>query len=581
MKNSTFQSYSHIVDQAFGIQLPPAKMALLESRLYSLFQSKDFKTPYDNAESFLAYVESDKTGKALRVLGEAITTHHTFFLRESDHFRFFRDNVLPWMEEAAAGDRDLRVWCAASSTGEEAYTLAMLLADRFALKTPSWERTLLATDLARNVLETAKRGLYPRESIRVLPPAWQQLYFHMQGDYAAVSDSIKTAVTYRPFNLMTPSFPFRRQFHTIFCRNVMIYFDIPTRRELVRKFYDFLLPGGYLFVGHAEAIQPEFAPFIYVEPSVYRKPLAKMSGQGVPVLLPERSRSIMRAQDDVRNQASMATRGAGEAQRILSGEAPVHPQGIGYAPSNVARATESTIDTAQGSLAAEASPTRLHVTPFTTNSIVNAMTQVVNPKVFQTMQTTNPIQFNGIKLIAIGASTGGTEALAKVLSMLPPPLPPILVVQHIPPGFSRMFAERLNNDCSLAASEAIDGERLMANHIYVAPGGKHMQLKPLGTELFVIVKPGELVNGHCPSVDVMFNSCTVLKKNVFGVILTGMGDDGARGLLAMRKAGAHTVGQDEKTCVVYGMPRAAKMMGGVEREAPLESIAGIIKAACS
>ena len=182
-----------------------------------------------------------------------------------------------------------------------------------------------------------------------------------------------------------------------------------------------------------------------------------------------------------------------------------------------------------------------------------------------------------IRLIALGASTGGTEALATVIHGLTPPLPPIVIVQHIPAGFSQMFAGRLNRESELTAAEGIDGEHLKDNHIYLAPGGKHMRVQSFGGVLSIDVKHGPTVNGHCPSVDVLFDSVArSLGKNAIGAIFTGMGADGAKGLLHMREAGAHTLGQDEASCVVYGMPRAAYELGAVERQLPLKAFSGAI-----
>jgi two-component system chemotaxis response regulator CheB len=179
------------------------------------------------------------------------------------------------------------------------------------------------------------------------------------------------------------------------------------------------------------------------------------------------------------------------------------------------------------------------------------------------------------KVIAIGASTGGTEALMEVLSALPADMPGIAIVQHMPPGFTTSFADRLNYFCQLRISEARDGDRLLPGHALLAPGGYHMAVRRDGAQYFVRVGMGEPVNRHRPSVDVLFNSCARhVGRNAIGVILTGMGGDGARGMLAMRQAGAHTIGQDEATCVVYGMPREAVSLGGVDDVVPLTSIAG-------
>ncbi len=177
-------------------------------------------------------------------------------------------------------------------------------------------------------------------------------------------------------------------------------------------------------------------------------------------------------------------------------------------------------------------------------------------------------------LIALGASTGGTEATSKLLKRLPVSIPGMVVTQHMPPVFTTMYAKRLNDECALAVKEAEDGESLLPGHVYIAPGDRHMSVLKKGTSIQIRCLAGEKVNGHCPSVDVLFNSVAQFaSKDTVGIILTGMGQDGAKGLLAMRQKGAFTIGQDEKSCVVYGMPAAAYRTGAVEKQAPLERIA--------
>jgi two-component system chemotaxis response regulator CheB len=184
------------------------------------------------------------------------------------------------------------------------------------------------------------------------------------------------------------------------------------------------------------------------------------------------------------------------------------------------------------------------------------------------------------KIIAIGASTGGTDAIFNILKCLPSDIPGIAIVQHIPPLFSRMFAERLNNTTSLRVREAQNGDYIEKGLALIAPGDKHMRVKKIGDRLKVEVAEGEKVNGHCPSVDVLFDSvASACAGCAVGVILTGMGEDGARGLLNMRNGGARTIGQDEKSSVVYGMPKAAYDMGAVEKQTALENIPQAIIAA--
>ena len=179
----------------------------------------------------------------------------------------------------------------------------------------------------------------------------------------------------------------------------------------------------------------------------------------------------------------------------------------------------------------------------------------------------------GRKVVAIGASTGGVEALITVLQKFPVNCPPTVITQHMPPSFTKSFAERLNRLCAPRVEEAVDGARLEIGRIYLAPGGdRHLQIANASAPCCRLVER-DPVNGHRPSVDVLFDSVAELAgRNAVGVILTGMGRDGAAGLLKMRHAGAHTIGQNEKTCVVYGMPRVAYELGAVEHQLPLASI---------
>jgi len=181
------------------------------------------------------------------------------------------------------------------------------------------------------------------------------------------------------------------------------------------------------------------------------------------------------------------------------------------------------------------------------------------------------------KIIAIGTSTGGTQALEVVLKELDKKCPGIVIVQHMPAQFTKAFAERLNGMCEINVCEAVNGQEITQGQAIVSPGGKHMTVKRRGSHYFVEVIDGPLVNRHKPSVDVLFRSVAKSAgKNALGVIMTGMGDDGAKGLKEIRDTGAHTVGQDEATSVVYGMPNEAFKAGAVEKQLPLHRIAGAL-----
>jgi len=178
------------------------------------------------------------------------------------------------------------------------------------------------------------------------------------------------------------------------------------------------------------------------------------------------------------------------------------------------------------------------------------------------------------KVVVIGASTGGTKAIYDILKMMPPNAPGIAIVQHMPEIFTRSFADRLNAEVAMNVKEAEDGDVLSAGKVLIAPGNKHLIIKRIGNDYFVKLIDAASVNRHRPSVDVLFRSAAVAAgRNAVGVILTGMGDDGAKGLLKLKEAGGRTIGQDENSCIVYGMPYVANNIGAVEFQLPLNKIA--------
>lgn len=192
-------------------------------------------------------------------------------MREAEHFYYFRDIVLPYLSSTVS-EKDLRIWSAGCSSGQEAYTLAMIIDDYFQNSKIFWDTKILATDISSKVLSVAKTGIYSKDEIAPLPSLWKLNYFNKidNNNYEIVS-KIKKEVIYRRFNLMENVFPFKKKFHTIFCRNVMIYFDEKTKIDLINKFYDKMEYGGYLFIGHTETLPSNKIEFKYIAPAVYRK----------------------------------------------------------------------------------------------------------------------------------------------------------------------------------------------------------------------------------------------------------------------------------------------------------------------
>ena len=262
-----FRQLADYIKLNYGIRLKKEKKTLVIGRLHNVLQQAGF----NNFTDYYKYVVSDKSGVAVATLVDKITTNHTFFMREPDSFYYFRDNVLPLLANRVK-DKDLRTWCAACSTGEESYTLAMILDEFFGKEKVSWDTKVLATDISQNVLNVAKAAVYSNDRIAPLPKRWKINYFMKYDSQSYVlTDKIRNEVIYRRFNLMDTVFPFKKKFHTIFCRNVMIYFDNKTKDELLNKFYNHMEYGGYLFVGHSESLNRETTGFRYIMPSVYRK----------------------------------------------------------------------------------------------------------------------------------------------------------------------------------------------------------------------------------------------------------------------------------------------------------------------
>lgn len=209
------------------------------------------------------------------------------------------------------------------------------------------------------------------------------------------------------------------------------------------------------------------------------------------------------------------------------------------------------------------------------NSFKHKIKDAVNVKsIMINREVKKEISVRSDKIIAIGSSTGGTEAIVEILKNLPEEIPPVLIVQHMPAVFTKMYADRLNDICEMTVWEAKDGDKLKPGLVLIAPGDYQMRVVKKYDGYYVECFKGERVNGHIPSVDVLFESIAeTIGDKAIGVILTGMGGDGAKGMLKMRDKGARTIGQDEQSCVVYGMPRVAYELGAVEQQVALSNIA--------
>lgn len=266
LNTQEFCKLRDLMYQRFGINLSE-KRQLIEGRLGNVLEKRGFSS----FSHFISHMESDRSGEDISLIVTKLTTNFTYFYREEQHFDFMGRVILPELIPHLK-DGNLNIWSAGCSSGEEPYTIAMYLADYFNGERKGLDSRILATDISDKVLSIAHSGVYPGERMTKMPPSWHKKYFNKVGeDEFGVKQELKREVIYRKFNLMEPEFCFKKKFHIIFCRNVMIYFDEVTRRKLAQKFYDTLLPGGYLFIGLSETLIKSGGGLEYVQPSIYKK----------------------------------------------------------------------------------------------------------------------------------------------------------------------------------------------------------------------------------------------------------------------------------------------------------------------
>lgn len=264
--DSEFQRIVVYVKKHYGIDLSQ-KRVLIGGRMENYL----VRNGYANYNEFMEKVEKNPRGAEATDMINILTTNHTYFMRESEHFDFLKNVALPWAKAKAKNTRDLRVWCGASSTGEEPYTMAMIIKDYFSMERPAWDTRILATDISLRVLDHASKGVYLKEHIDPLPPNWKKHYFQrLNEEEYRVKDELKKEVIFRQFNLMDP-IPFKKKFHIVFLRNVMIYFQDDIKYPLIERIYEHMEPGGYLFIGLTERLDRQKVKFDYVQPSIYRK----------------------------------------------------------------------------------------------------------------------------------------------------------------------------------------------------------------------------------------------------------------------------------------------------------------------
>ena len=269
LRDREFRLISALVYDRFGVHLTEKKKALVNGRLNSFIRAQGFTS----FEDYYNAVVHDPTGSDLLSLIDRISTNHSFFFREADHFDTLTKSVLPEMCRRLRGQgaNNLLFWCAGCAAGEEPYTVGMVLREFFGLELHKWDIGILATDISMSSLLSATSGTYPAHRLETVPAKYRKYFKKLGTDSYAVDERIKDMVLFKQLNLMRRTFPFKKGFHVIFCRNVMIYFDRETKTNLTGKLYQSLLEGGYLFIGHSESLTSVESKLKYIQPTVYKK----------------------------------------------------------------------------------------------------------------------------------------------------------------------------------------------------------------------------------------------------------------------------------------------------------------------
>lgn len=261
-----FMRLVEFIQKNYGINLSKKKQ-LIESRLSNTIQTQGF----DNFSHYVDHIMRTAKPADIELMLNKLTTNYTYFMRESAHFDFFKNTILPYLVNTKK-NKVMSVWSAGCSSGEEPYTISMIMKDFLGASASMWDTRVLATDISQNALAAAQKAEYEGAALKDVPPKWKTDYFvkNSQSDIYTVSPKIKSNVIFKTFNLMDP-IRFKLQFDVIFCRNVMIYFDQPTKDALVQRYYNATNMGGYLLIGHSETLNKDNTSYKYVMPATYRK----------------------------------------------------------------------------------------------------------------------------------------------------------------------------------------------------------------------------------------------------------------------------------------------------------------------
>lgn len=611
-----------------GIHLAPNKKDFVRSRLLPRLETNQLKG-LQEYRAFLTRLPPEHP--EWQEFINQMTTNKTEFFREVSHYKLLVEKFLPaWLARNPNKGSRLRVWSAACARGEEAYTLAMVL-NRFFKDPDRFE--ILASDIDTTVLSHAQNGVYPLNRLTEIPVEYQyQSIIKGTGevkDWFKIRSEIKKSIQFSRINLVNLPSHQKDPFDIIFCRNVFLYFQQSTIDQTCESFSKMLRPDGILVLGHSETLGTQNSGWKTCGPSVYMKAEALKAASPKAV----EKRTVTKKTSEVK-KVLIVDDSATMRQMLsscLSRSELLKVVGVVGDPRDLSAAIREhnpdviTLDLKMPHMNGCEVLERVLIDYSIPTLIISAVTMEEGPEVmralelgavdyvekptFETLKSGDAglidrvVQAAGTKvrrvqkikvpkisastprrpgvyhdqkpLILIGSSTGGVQAVTEILTQMPESIPPILIVQHIPAVFSKAFASRLDQICPFHVKEAEHGDPVLQDQVLIAPGGKHMTLESNGVQGWkVCLSELPPVNRHRPSVDVLFESAVKagLGPQIVGIILTGMGNDGAAGLKLLKQNGAQTIAQDEASCAVFGMPREAIRLNAVDLVCSLEKI---------
>lgn len=618
-----FDSISKIAYELTGIKISTSRRGTLTLRISDRMRA----TQKPRLADYLDFVKVNATERDLLI--SLFTINETRFFRERSHLRHLFHETIPELARRYGSGRPIKVLSAACSTGEEAYSLAIML-DQFSERVKPIQFSIDGVDVDRKALALASRGIYSIDAKKNIPHQLFHEYFEegvgLASGYLRVCGEIKNRVRFTYRNLLAHDFTYN-EYDIIFCKNVFIYFDQSTIHNILDSFSGALSSSGTLYLGMSEAIHRTTEGLVRIEGCIYRKSESKNTHTTLPpksnrkysVLIIDDSKAMQQLLAKVVNSTNYfevkgIASGVEAAEKLLESdtfdavtldlEMPgldgldflkrrLGKQSLPVLVVSSLSASQSTkvLDALEaGAFDYQKKPSMEGRKEFSDELERKLLTGIEsqNRSISGTVEKHDEVVFkrqlgpdlsrtSRIACIAIGASTGGTEAIRALLPGLPAGLPPILIAQHIPPVFSRAFAERLNRECSYEVVEAADGMKLEWGRAYVAAGGKHMTVVKKRQEAEIKLLNVRKDLHFTPSVDLLFESlASLFPYEVCGVLLTGMGKDGAQGMLSIKNSGGVTIAQDKATSVVYGMPKEAVLLGAATSVLPITKIANEI-----